>query len=164
MKKSVIFIIGLVLLTALSGCNNTELTKLQEENEILKEQLLEKEKKSTKINKYPDRINLTISWIGGSLSREISVSGFSVWGQDTEYPETTPINSKDSGYEYIRTYFNRGGYALVAGCNEGYKITNCKQFGNNDSVEFSNDLGSCWLYNEDPNLLRTSMKIECSKK
>ena len=164
MKKSVIFIIWLVLLTALSWCNNTELTKLQEENEILKEQLLEKEKKSTKINKYPDRINLTISWIWWSLSREISVSGFSVWGQDTEYPETTPINSKDSWYEYIRTYFNRWWYALVAGCNEWYKITNCKQFWNNDSVEFSNDLWSCWLYNEDPNLLRTSMKIECSKK
>ena len=148
----------------MSGCNNTELKQLKEENKTLKEELPKKQntyKTFNKTNNSPDRVNLTVSRIWWSLSREVSVSWFSVWWQSSEHPDTIPIQSKEDALKYINYGFNRWWYFLIVWCNDGYIKTSCKPFSNSDYIE-EQDFW-CYLWNEDPNLMRTSVIIECTK-
>lgn len=75
--------------------------------------------------------------------------------------ESFPINWEQSLNWEIGFWFNWWGYALIASCGEWYIMTKCEPFSTTDSVD--NQTTQCFLWNEDPNLMRTSMIIECTK-
>ena len=115
-------------------------------------------KKIENNNVKPDKVRITVSWLWWALSRQTSAIGESFY---TSTNESYPINSEKGAQDYIWYWFNGWGYALIASCNDGYSMTKCVPFSKADYVE--NQTTQCFLWNEDPNLMRTSMIIECRK-
>lgn len=113
-------------------------------------------KQADQINNKPDAIKATISWLWWSLSRETSIVG------DVKYwIETTPI-SNEAVKDYLWYYFNSAWDTLIAECNNWYKMTQCEWYSNKDNV-VNSDNSLCRLLNDNPDLTRTSMIIECTK-
>lgn len=186
MKKFLLlWVLGLALL-AWCANNKEEIELLKEQNTLLKQQLHnskeELEKPNQEINKAqnvqeiisekqkeskgqenkPDVVKLTVSRMWWALSRQVQV----VW--DISYKnewwwESYPINSNEIAEEYIGWRFNGWWYLLQATCNEWYTMMKCWAFSKSDSVTIDTTTDACQLWNEDPNLMRTSMIIECHK-
>lgn len=148
--KKLLLISILLSLFIFTGCtSNKELVQLKEENASLKAQLWTEEIK-------PDVVKATISRIWWGLSRQTSMVWDMVYGI-----ETMPIN-EETLKNIIWYYFNSAWDTLIASCGNWYKMTKCTRYSNDDNVT-NNDNEMCRLLNEDPNLMRTSMIIECAK-
>lgn len=156
--KKLLSLIAILWLVVLAGCanNNEELILLKEQNALLQKQINE----ATLESRKPDRARLIVSWIWGSLSRDTAAIG-DIYYDETK--ESSPINSSEVANEYINLWFNWWWYSLIAGCNEWYEMISCLPFSESDSVVFSEYWG-CYLSNEDPDLMRTSMIVECEKQ
>lgn len=149
----------------LSWCtSNQKLKELEKENTSLREKLWEiTSTTSWNLNK-PNIVTITLSRLGWALSRQTSAiweQKFFTDNQIYNWYESLPINSEEVAKEFVSYRFNGWGYALIASCNDWYAMTKCEPFSETDSIE--NQWTQCFLWNEDPNLMRTSMIIECSK-
>lgn len=167
MKNLITISLSLLSVVVLSWCtNNQEIEQLKIQNAVLQEKLNQTvpvEENSGVINK-PNIVTITISWLWWALSRQTSA----IWEQkffttDPFYNwyESLPINSEEVAKDFVGYWFNWWWYALIASCNEWYAMTKCTPFSKTDYVE--NQGTQCFLWNEDPDLMRTSMIIECSK-
>lgn len=142
----------------LTGCtNNKEIEQLKQENSDLKQKLWINNESTGWIENKPNVINATISRIWWSLSRETSIIWHEIYYNTNIWEEILPLQPKD----YLRQFFNSAWDSLVINCNEWYIMKKCEPFSNTDNVKF--DDNSCRLLNEDPDLMRTSMIIECYK-
>lgn len=141
MKKT-IFILALITLLGFitTGCTNNK----------------------ESIDKKPNTIKATISWIWWSLSREISIIWDEIYYNSDIWEEIIPINP-NTVENYVRTHFNSAWDLLIASCNEWYIMKECDSFSNTDDVTQQIKDNQCILLNEDPNLMRTSMIVECLK-
>ena len=161
MKK----LLPLIFVTLLlAGCASQESvdqlkanTGVNQQKEVV-QQPAKTTKKIENNNVKPDKVRITVSWLWWALSRQTSAIGESFY---TSTNESYPINSEKGAQDYIWYWFNGWGYALIASCNDGYSMTKCVPFSKADYVE--NQTTQCFLWNEDPNLMRTSMIIECRK-
>lgn len=168
MRSLITISLSLILIVCLSWCtNNQEVEQLKIQNAVLQEKLNQTvpvEENTGLINK-PNIVTVTISWLWWALSRQTSVIGeqrfFITDPFYTAWYESLPINSEEGAKDFVEYRFNWWWYALIATCNEWYAMTKCEPFSKTDSVE--NQWTQCFLWNEDPNLMRTSMIIECSK-
>ena len=163
MKKILLISILLILFwSTLTGCtNNKEIDQLKQENSDLKEKLWINNESTGWIESKPNIVKATISRIWWSLSRQTSIVGDKIYYNSDWIIETLPINWENSLNWEVGFWFNWWGYALIASCSEWYIMTKCEPFSTTDAVD--NQTTQCFLWNEDPNLMRTSMIIECTK-
>lgn len=110
------------------------------------------------VNLDADEYSMTISWIWGALSREVTVVGDQKYWQE-HFP--LPNDFKES----IWIQFNWWGDILFANCPEWYNMESCNIFEGDNINNFLQDseLWRCWIINEDPNLLRISMQMTCKR-
>lgn len=166
--KKIIRVSMLSLLFFLGGCTNYKDTiELKRENAELKTKLEVYEPKTgtnvedVNFSQKPNVVRATISWLWWALSRQTSIVWDKSYYHSDWITETLPINWESSLDWEVGFRFNGWGYALIASCWEGYIMKSCEPFSQTDSVD--NQDTQCFLWNEDPNLMRTSMIIECIK-
>lgn len=157
-KKLLIPILLMFFWLTLTGCtNNKEIDLLKQENLQLKEKLWVEGEITWTEEKMANLVKATVSRIWWSLSRETSIIWDEIYYNTDIGEETIPLQSKN----YLWQFFNSAWDSLVINCNEWYIMTKCEPFSNIDNV--TSDDNSCRLLNEDPNLMRTSMIVECDK-
>lgn len=170
MKKLLIIWLIIISSSIIVWCSSNEVTELKIQNALLQEKLNQAEQGKTKDQEWslnvkkekeventikPDKAVITVSWIWWALSTQTSARGEAYY-----WNESYPINSEESAKDFINYMFTRW-WMLLVGCNDWYNMLKCKPFSAADYVQVESD--ACYLWNEDPNLMRTSVIIECSK-
>ncbi len=137
--------------------NNLANSGVNQQKEVV-QQPVKTTKKIENNDPKPDRVVVTVSWLWWALSTQTTAIGETYY-----WTESYPINSEKAAQEYVNYWFTAW-WRLTVGCNDGYTITKCAPFSKTDSVDNQLDqYGWCFLWNENPNLMRTSVVVECRK-
>lgn len=164
MKKIILVSIMILSLFLVWCTSNQKLEQLKQENSILKNQLWISETSNVTswTETKPNIARLTVSRIWWALSRQTSIIWEQIYFNPDLWDEIYPINSEEVAKDFIWYYFNSAGDLLIASCNEWYVMRDCRKFWDTDNVSKWIE-NQCMLQNENPDLMRTSMIIECAK-